>query len=644
MVSRRSAIAAVGLGLLVITLAPAVRAGEPAGFDFVDTSDFPTVRVVITPAAGGGGLVADDVTVLQDGEAVPATVTPLQSDPIEAVLLIDTSGSMAGAPIAAAKQAAVDFISALPPGSSVAVLGFGDEVQVVAGLAAPSDETTAGITGLRAQGETALYDAVLAAAGALASDSSTRRFIVLLSDGGDTASEASLDDVTAGLSAITLGFYAIQLEGSEVDSAALSAIADAGSGRFVPAADSEGLAAIYAEIAAEVASQYAVGFEVRHGGSSAIEVVVEGESGIERFAADLDLPDLPAPGSTPVVTLVPPAVRTITPAPISIVGGPSALQQHWVLTVGVGFLALTLLIVFTYALQPSTGGPRRSVILPGPADGTRRRKGLSRLFRRREGVRDGEEFVPRRRRARSGIEAALETAGIDLRGSEYLALVAVASFIGLGIGLASGSPMLGLLLLAAAVAVPRLWVSRAAQRRHNAFADQLEGTLQLMASTLRAGYGLSQAVATVAEEAPSPTREEFARIVVETRIGRDLPGSLRALAERMKNEDFGWIADAMAIQQEVGGNLAEILDAVGGTIRDRNQIRRQVHALSAEGRMSAVVLIALPIGLAGIISTVNPGYLDVLFNTGGGRVLLLAGVVLMTFGVIWIRKLVKIRF
>jgi tight adherence protein B len=204
--------------------------------------------------------------------------------------------------------------------------------------------------------------------------------------------------------------------------------------------------------------------------------------------------------------------------------------------------------------------------------------------------------------------------------------------------------MLGLLLLAAAVAVPRLWVSRAAQRRHNAFADQLEGTLQLMASTLRAGYGLSQAVATVAEEAPSPTREEFARIVVETRIGRDLPGSLRALAERMKNEDFGWIADAMAIQQEVGGNLAEILDAVGGTIRDRNQIRRQVHALSAEGRMSAVVLIALPIGLAGIISTVNPGYLDVLFNTGGGRVLLLAGVVLMTFGVIWIRKLVKIRF
>jgi len=636
-------IAAVGIGSLVIALASAALAGEPSGFDFVDTSDFPTVRVVITPTTDRGGLVAGDVTVLQDGEAVPATVTPLESDPIEAVLLIDTSGSMAGAPIAAAKQAAIGFISALPPGSSVAVLGFGDEVQVVTGLAAPSDETTAGITGLRAQGETALYDAVLAAAQALAADSSSRRLIVLLSDGGDTASEASLEDVIVGLSGITVGFYAIQLEGSEVDSAALSAIADAGSGRFVAAADSEGLAAIYAEIAADVASQYAVAFEVPHGGSSVIEVVVAGESGVERFAADLELPDLPAPGSAPVVTLVPPAARTVTPAPITIVEGPSVFQKDWALKLGIGAIALTLLIVFGYGLQPATATRRRSVILPESVDGRPRRRGLFGLFRDR-GTKDGEEFALRRRRPRHGIDAVLETAGIDVRGSEYLTLVAVAGFIGIGIGLASGSSVLGLLLLGAAVAIPRLWVSRAALRRHSAFGDQLEGTLQLMASTLRAGYGLSQAVATVAEEAPSPTREEFARIVVETRIGRDLAGSLRALAERMKNEDFGWIADAMAIQQEVGGNLAEILDAVGGTIRDRNQIRRQVHALSAEGRMSAVVLIALPIGLALMISVINPGYLDALFVTGGGRVLLLVGVVLMTLGVFWIRRLVKIRF
>ena len=204
--------------------------------------------------------------------------------------------------------------------------------------------------------------------------------------------------------------------------------------------------------------------------------------------------------------------------------------------------------------------------------------------------------------------------------------------------------MLGLLLLIAAVVVPRLWLTRAAENRRGAFADQLEGNLQLIAGSLRAGYGLSQSVATVADEAPSPSKEEFGRIVIETRLGRDLPDSLRATALRMKNEDFGWVADAIAIQQEVGGNLAEILDAVSGTIRDRNNIRRQVQALSAEGRMSAVVLIALPIVLAIAISVVNPGYLDVLFDRPVGRVLLGVGVVLMTMGVVWIRRLVRTVF
>jgi tight adherence protein B len=165
-----------------------------------------------------------------------------------------------------------------------------------------------------------------------------------------------------------------------------------------------------------------------------------------------------------------------------------------------------------------------------------------------------------------------------------------------------------------------------------------------MAGTLRAGYGLTHAVSTVAEEAGSPSKEEFGRVVVEVRLGRELPESLRALANRMRNEDFSWVADAIAIQQDVGGNLAEVLDGVGATIRDRNNIRRQVQALSAEGRISAAVLIALPFALAGIIALVNPGYLDALFETPGGRVMLGVGGVLMTLGVLWIRRLIRIVF
>jgi tight adherence protein B len=151
-------------------------------------------------------------------------------------------------------------------------------------------------------------------------------------------------------------------------------------------------------------------------------------------------------------------------------------------------------------------------------------------------------------------------------------------------------------------------------------------------------------MSTVATEAPSPTSDEFGRVVIETRVGRDLTTALRGVADRMRNDDLAWVTDAIAIQQEVGGNLAEVLDAVGATIRDRNQIRRQVQALSAEGRISAVILIALPFGIAGIISLVNPGYLEALFETTIGKVLVAVGAVLMVTGIVWIRRIVKIVF
>ena len=108
-----------------------------------------------------------------------------------------------------------------------------------------------------------------------------------------------------------------------------------------------------------------------------------------------------------------------------------------------------------------------------------------------------------------------------------------------------------------------------------------------MAGSLRAGHSLLRAVDSVASEADAPTSEEFARIVNETRVGRDLNDALDEVAERMGSDDFTWVAQAIAIHREVGGNLAEVLDAVGHTIRERNAIRRQVKALAAEGKLSA---------------------------------------------------------
>jgi tight adherence protein B len=254
-----------------------------------------------------------------------------------------------------------------------------------------------------------------------------------------------------------------------------------------------------------------------------------------------------------------------------------------------------------------------------------------------------ESFLDRSNR-RGGVNTALESAGIALRPGEFILLVLSASATGGILGILAGNPVLALMLSVGALVGGRLFLSIKASRRQAAFGDQLEGTLQLIAGALRAGYGINQAINTVANEAIEPTAAEFARVVAETRLGRDLHDALTALADRMENSDFGWISDAIEIQQSVGGDLAEVLDTVASTIRDRNQIRRQVQALSAEGRLSAFILISLPFGLAGVISITNPDYLSELFESAAGRVLLLAGFVLMSIGVVWIRKIIKIVF
>ena len=187
-------------------------------------------------------------------------------------------------------------------------------------------------------------------------------------------------------------------------------------------------------------------------------------------------------------------------------------------------------------------------------------------------------------------QAALERAGISTSLPDFVLTVGLLA-LGLGVVVALlGGLLLGLLAAAVVPLGAKLLLKVKAGRRQAAFADQLDDSLQLMASSLRAGHSLLRAVDSVSHEAASPTAEEFARIVNETRVGRDLNDSLDEVAERMGSDDFTWVAQAIAIHREVGGNLAEVLDAVGHTIRERNAIRRQVKALSAEGKLSAIVL------------------------------------------------------
>jgi tight adherence protein B len=254
-----------------------------------------------------------------------------------------------------------------------------------------------------------------------------------------------------------------------------------------------------------------------------------------------------------------------------------------------------------------------------------------------------EKALVKRGRLAAGA-AALERAGMSTSLPDIVLVVGLGT-LGAGVlGVLLGGPLLGLL---AAVAVPlaaRLVVKLRISRRQAAFADQLDDSLQLMASSLRAGHSLLRAVDAVSQEAESPTSEEFARLVNETRVGRDLAEALDEVAERTASEDFTWVAQAIAIHREVGGNLAEVLDAVGHTIRERNAIRRQVKALSAEGKLSALVLMLLPFGVIGFISITNPGYLAGFTESLVGYVMLAVAAGMMTVGGLWLRSTVRIRF
>ena len=245
----------------------------------------------------------------------------------------------------------------------------------------------------------------------------------------------------------------------------------------------------------------------------------------------------------------------------------------------------------------------------------------------------------------------LELAGIKARPGAFVMLVvlldAALAIIAIVLAFATGSPAGWLFVVVAIAIVPigaRVYLSRRTAKRRAAFADQLDDTLQLISSGLRAGHSLARAIDAVSREAESPTAEEFARIINENRLGRDLGEAITLAAQRMKSDDLAWTAQAVNIHREVGGNLSEVLDHVSETIRERNQIRRQVATLSSEGRVSANVLMALPVGVAILLILVQPGYLSLFVTSFIGVVLIVVSIVLFIIGAVWLRAITRVRF
>jgi tight adherence protein B len=242
------------------------------------------------------------------------------------------------------------------------------------------------------------------------------------------------------------------------------------------------------------------------------------------------------------------------------------------------------------------------------------------------------------------LATALERAGIDMRAPEFAILTLSTAVVAGFVGFVLGGVLLAIVGVAVSVGAYVAAVNMKAAHRRKRFEDQLPGSLSLIAGGLRAGHSLPQAVDALVHESESPTCDEFRRVLFETQLGHSLPVALRALGQRVQSEDFEWVVQAIEIQSEVGGDLAAVLDNVTNTIRDRNRVRRRIETLTAEGRLSAVILFCLPIGMLVFMATANPEYFDELTSSFAGNVLLLGGALSLLVGGLWLRRIVRLVY
>ncbi|NKS50357.1 VWA domain-containing protein [Rhodococcus hoagii] len=613
---------ALGVGLLGVPAGADAADPDAVQVAAVDTTRLPDVEVsILAPPSLRGQPVEPGTFALTEG-GVPREIEVRQQPGSEQdiVLAIDVSGGMSGPALDDVKRAASNFVRQAPTGAHIGIVAISSTPQVISDLTADTDELIRRIDGLKAGGSSAIADSVVAAAEILDRGDAPNNILLLLTDGADTSSAHAMSEIPTVLSRSHASLYTVQMSTSETNSALLQQIARESRGQYATAEDTAALGAIYQSAARALGNLYVVRYRSESGGDT--QVVVSARSGAAHRVSDpfpVTLPDA-HPMSQPDTT---------------------AADGFWSSRIGLGLGLVATYLALGALVLAAVGKPT-----PGISAERRGRAAGddSLLHRLSERLVHWIDQNLRRRGRMAARTQALQEAGLKMRPGDFITLVAAAAMAAAAIGLLLSGILLALLLAVVVVGLSKVVLGVLAGRRRAAFADQLDDSVQLLASNLRAGHSLLRALDAVSQEAESPTAEEFARVVNETRVGRDLGDSLADLAQRMQCEDFEWIAQAIAIHREVGGDLAEVLDQVGHTIRERNQIRRQVKALAAEGKLSAYVLMALPFGIAGFLLATNPGYLAPFTEGIVGYALIGACLILLTAGGLWLRKLVDLKF
>ena len=609
---------ALALTLLAAAL-PAGAAAATGEFAGVDTTSYPSVRATFVTAAP----TETPPTLTENGVPVVGLEAVNLGRAKSIVLAVDRSRSMRGEAILDAAAAARSFVTSKFGADRIAVVTFGSRSAQLTGFSTSRIDADGALRALevdRRQG-TALHDAIVASAEALTTESLAARVIIVLTDGRDVSSAASMADAIAAAKDAGAAVYPVAIEGPQFSPAPLQRLARETGGRYSGVSSSGALSGIYASIARELRRTWLLTYVTAARPGDTIELATGGTS------AELLLPGHSV-AVKPEESSVPESLLR---------GGPKLIAL---------LVALCIFGAAVFALKAPHGTGLRRRIVPhlGLTDKKRTRETVQERWATASTVMRATERAFGHLKVWHSLHRLLERADLPLRTVE-LVYISTGSALVLAV-LASlfGLPAFAALVgLAVGAALPVAFVNHKARRRLAAIDAQLPDLLITLAASLKAGHSFRQAIQAVVDEGQPPASKEFKRVLTETSLGRPMDDALAEMAERVGSKNLSFVVTAVTIQRQVGGSLAGIFDMVADAVRQRQQFARKIRSLTAQGRLSAYVLVALPIGLATILTLMNPQYMDPLYHTSAGHILIVGGVVMMSLGSLVLKKIVSFK-
>jgi tight adherence protein B len=593
-----------------------------------DASTYPTVRLTFVGERQFGA----PPVVTENGERVGDVTATNLGRAKSVVLAVDRSRSMNGEPLAEAVDAAGTFVAQKLQEDRISVVTYATTPIQLSGFSTGTIDADTALRSISVDDAagTTLYDGVVLSADALAAESLPGRVIILVTDGNETRSKASLDTAIKAARDAGAVVHVVAIESGRFSPAPLQKLASETGGAYYETGTLDELTTVYRTIAEELTRTWRLEYVTRAlpGEPIGVSVQLPGEKP--------ETLDLRAPGE---------AVSTDAKAS----DGPlpdKLFASAWGRATFAFIIGLIVLLASAVALRSPRGAWVKRRLAPHV---TQRRKGVeqgdpgrlalvSALFGSTENALG--HLKPWKR-----LQALLERADMPLRTVEFFYLMLGSGLVlGSLAGLITGSAAVFAVGLAAGGLVPYLVVSLKARKRVKAFENQLPDMLATMAAGLKAGHSFRQALQSVVDEDHPPASKEFKRVLGEARLGRPLEEAMVAMAQRVGSKNFEYVINAVTIQRQAGGSLAGLFDMVSDTVRRRQQFAKKIKGLTAMGRGSAYVLVGLPVFMALTLTAMNPEYMHPLWHTGTGHKLLAMLAVMMLLGSLMLKKIVSFRY